>query len=306
MELALIVLRQTLTMGVYMLIGFGLYKAGLITKAGSKSIANLLVYIVIPALILNSFLVEFSPERLRDLGVSALVAAGALLISGAAAWVVYPKSPIDNFGATFSNCGFIGIPLVRAALGDEAVFLTVAFIAIHNNLQFTYGMALLKGEKVKLKAAAFLKNPILIATAAGLIIFCTGLGTKLPSVISGAVGGISAANSPLAMMILGVYLAQTEVGRLFTSLRLYKNSAVRLLLVPVLTFLFLWAVPCSSVLRYAIFITAAAPVGASVAMYSEITGGDYPYACQTVTLSSVLSIITLPALTALAGLIPTF
>ena len=132
------------------------------------------------------------------------------------------------------------------------------------------------------------------------------VGTKLPSVISGAVGGISAANSPLAMMILGVYLAQTEVGRLFTSLRLYKNSAVRLLLVPVLTFLFLWAVPCSSVLRYAIFITAAAPVGASVAMYSEITGGDYPYACQTVTLSSVLIIITLPALTALAGLIPTF
>ena len=62
METTSIVFQQTLTMAIYMLVGFALFKGGKITKEGSKSLANLLVWLIIPAVIINSFCVELSLE----------------------------------------------------------------------------------------------------------------------------------------------------------------------------------------------------------------------------------------------------
>lgn len=278
MGTALIVLRQTLTMAIYMLVGFALFKVGKITKEGSKSLANLLVWLVIPAVIINSFCVEFSPERLASLGLSALLAAAALVLSILVARLFYKDKPIDNFAAAFSNCGFMGIPLVRAGFGDEAVFLLVGFVALLNLMQWTYGAALLRGGKQALSPKELLLNPITVSTLSGLLLFVTGLGAKLPSVVSGAVGGLAALNSPVAMLVLGVYMAQTSLRDTFLSPRLYALSAVRLLLIPAVTLLLVTAAPVDATIKYVILIGAAAPVGANVAVYAQLYGKDYSYA----------------------------
>lgn len=301
MGTALIVLRQTLTMAIYMLVGFALFKGGKITKEGSKSLANLLVWLVIPAVIINSFCVEFSSERLASLWLSALLAAAALALSILVARLFYKDKPIDNFAAAFSNCGFMGIPLVRAGFGDEAVFLLVGFVALLNLMQWTYGAALLRGGKQVISPKELLLNPITVSTLSGLLLFVTGLGAKLPSVVSGAVGGLAALNSPVAMLVLGIYMAQTSLRDTFLSPRLYALSAVRLLLIPVVTLLLVTAAPVDATIKYVILIGAAAPVGANVAVYAQLYGKDYSYACQTVVLSTLLSIATLPALAALAA-----
>lgn len=43
-----------------------------------------------------------------------------------------------------------------------------------------------------------------------MLLFVTSLGAKLPSVIQNTVKGISALNGPWAMLVLGVYLGQTD------------------------------------------------------------------------------------------------
>lgn len=303
METALIVLRQTLTMAIYMLVGFALFKGGKITKEGSKSLANLLLWLVIPAVIVNSFCVEFSLERLAALGLSALLAAAALALSILISRLIYKNRPVDNFAAAFSNCGFMGIPLVRAGFGDEAVFLLVGFVVLLNLLQWTYGAALLRGERKALGPRELLLNPITIGTLTGLLLFVTGLGARLPGVVSGAVSGIAALNSPVAMLVLGVYMAQTSLRETFLSPKLYGLGAVRLLLIPAVTLLLVTIAPVDATMKYVILIGAAAPVGANVAVYAQLYGKDYSYACQTVVLSTLLSIVTLPAMAALAGAI---
>lgn len=303
METTLIVFRQTLTMALYMLVGFALFKGGKITREGSKSLANLLVWLIIPAVIINSFCVEFSLDRLASLGLSALLAAAALAVSILIARLIYRDRPIENFAAAFSNCGFMGIPLVRAGFGDEAVFLLVGFVALLNLLQWTYGAALLHGEKKAPSARELLLNPITIGTAVGLLLFATGIGTRLPGVVSGAVSGLAALNSPVAMLVLGVYMAQTSLRDTFLSPRLYVLSAVRLLLIPAITLLLVTLAPVDTTMKYVILIGAAAPVGANVAVYAQLYGKDYSYACQTVVLSTVLSIATLPILAAAAALL---
>lgn len=303
METTSIVFQQTLTMAIYMLVGFALFKGGKITKEGSKSLANLLVWLIIPAVIINSFCVELSLEKLRALGLSALLAAVALAVSAAISHFAFKKSPVDNFAAAFSNCGFMGIPLVRAGFGDEAVFLLVGFVVLLNLLQWTYGAALLKGDKGAVSLKGVLLNPITVGTAAGLVLFVTGLGSRLPGVLGGAIGGLAALNSPIAMLVLGIYMAQTSLKETVTSPRLYVLSAVRLLLIPAVTLALLTPLPVDLTMKYVILLGASAPVGANVAVYAQLYGKDYSYACRTVVLSTVLSILTLPVLVAAAGIL---
>lgn len=303
MDLAMIVFRQTMVMFLYMLAGFVMFKAKKITVEGSRDIATILIWLVIPTVLINSFCVDFSVERLRELLLSSLLGALAMLSSIIAARLLFRKRPIDNFAAAFSNAGFIGIPLVQAALGPEAVFFLAGFLAILNILQWTYGVGVLTGEKAVPSLKGLLCNPIMAGILIGLVMFFTGLGARLPGVVSSVLNGVAALNAPLAMLILGCYLAQTRLKDVFTTPRLYWLSAVRLIIIPLITLLVFWPLPVDRELKLAVFISASAPVGANVAVYSQLHGLDYPYACQTVSLATVLSTVILPLMILIATIL---
>ena len=301
--MALIILKQSLIMFLYMLAGYALYRAGKLTQEGSRGIASLLVNLVIPAVIVKSFCVDYSAERLAALGGSAAAALLMQLLAILIARLIYKKAPIDNFAAAFSNAGFIGIPLVTAVLGAGAVFYLVPMIVFLNLGQWTYGVAIMTGDAGKLKPRAVLLNAFVVATVIGLVLFVTGLGSRLPAVVSGTLNGIAAVNSPLAMIVLGVYLAQADLGKMVRDLRLYAVSAVRLLLIPAFSVLLLAVLPLNLEIRQTILIAGAAPVGANIAIYAQLYEKDYAYACQTVVMSTLLSIVTRPAVMAFAELL---
>lgn len=295
----MIVLRQTVTMAIYMAIGFALFKTGKITREGSKNMAALLLWIVIPAVVLNSFCVEFTEQKLHQLVLSIFLSGAVLLISMLVSHIFFRNAPVDQFAAAYSNAGFMGIPLVRSTFGDEAVFFLVGFVALLNILQWTCGASLLQGKKVRLQVRQILLNPILLAAVAGIILFFTGLGTKVPVVMHSAIQGVAGLNAPLAMIVLGVYLAQTNIRTTITNLRLYWLGCVRLLIIPLLTVLFLMIVPCDLGVKLVILTAASAPVGSNVAVYAQLYDADYPYACQTVALTTAISVLTLPLMIAI-------
>ena len=294
MQTAVIVLQQTLTMGLYMLIGFGLYRFHKITEEGSRNIATLLLWMVIPSTIIDSFCVPYSVQKLGQLGISCLLGLLCLMIALFIARLLFHKKPIDRFAASFSNAGFIGIPLVRASLGMEAVFYLVGMIILLNLLQWTYGVSILRGQRGKVSLRQFLFNPVTVSAVIGLNLFLTGAGSQLPGVISGCISGIADLNAPLAMLVLGVYLAQTNLRDLCTDRKLFLVSGVRLLLIPLVTMLILHFIPVDPLIRKTLLIATAAPAGANTAIYAQVHGADYRHACQTVTQSTVLSIGTLP------------
>lgn len=303
MELSWIILNQTLTMALYMLMGYLLFKGKKISIEGSKSLAAILLWLVLPCVIINSFCVAPTGQKAIQLGISAALAALALMLAMAVSHILYRKSPVENFAAAFSNAGFMGIPLVRACFGDDAVFFLVGFVALLNVLQWTYGASMLSRGKARMGLKQILLNPIAIGLFSGIILFATGIGAKLPSVIQNTVKGISSLNGPLAMLVLGVYLGQTDPKAMLITPRLYLLSSVRLILIPVLTLLLLWVIPVDSTIAMTILAAACAPVGSNVAVYAQIYGEDYPYACQTVTLSTILSIISMPLILALGGIL---
>lgn len=292
--MAQILFRQNLIMACYLLVGYWMYKKRWIAAEGSASIAKLLLYFITPMAIIQSFYTECTPERLRDLLLSFVLAALGLAVSMTVSRLLFGKKhAIETFGASFSNAGFIGIPLVQAVIGPEAVFYISGFVVLLNVLQWTYGVALLSNDLSYISVKKILANPALIAFAAGFFLFLSGL--PLPSVLTEVMRGSASMNGPLAMIVLGSYLAELPFRKLFTDRITYFCALVRLLLIPAASILLFGCMPFVSLdVRKAVFIVMAAPVGANVAMFAQMYGGDYRTAVRPVCLSTVLCMVTLP------------
>ena len=300
MATVFIVLRQIVIMFLYMAIGGLLFQKGLITKEGSKSLANLLLYVVLPCVVVKSFCVARTPERTSGLLVSFLAALGILLLAMAVSHLLFQKNPIDDFGAAFSNAGFMGFPLVAAVQGSEAIFYAAGFVALLNALQWTYGQSLISGDPGYRSPKAILKNPLVLSLLLGILIFCFEI--PMPAIASDLLAALAALNAPLAMVILGVYLAQTDPKTLFNDPHLYVVAAARLVLIPLLTALVLKLLPAQyAAIATTLVIVAAAPIGSNVAVYAQKLGKDYAYAVRGVCLSTLLSAITMPLLMLLVG-----
>lgn len=300
MEIVVLLLRQNLVMLVYMMIGYFLYKKKLVSAGGSADIGRILLYIVMPAAILKSYLADFSRERLEGLFESFLAALLSLLLSIAAARIAFSKEQgIERFGAAFSNAGFIGIPLVQMTLGEEAVFYVSSYVALLNILQWTYGLVTITGDRSLISVKRLRTNPILLSFLAGIALFL--LPVSLPETAENVVGTIAAMNGPLAMIVLGVYLGQVPLRSLFSGRVVYRCALVRLIVIPVLTMALLFVFPEKyHMLKLTILIAASAPVGSNVSIFAQLYGQDYMQSVKEVTLSTLLCIITLPLILGIA------
>lgn len=102
-----VVLGQILLMFLYLIIGYVLYRTGLITQEGSKALAHLLLYCLLPCVVLKSFCIEYSAKGAVKLAVSIAAGAGVLLPSMAVLWLFFRKDPMaaDRHGAHHCECG---------------------------------------------------------------------------------------------------------------------------------------------------------------------------------------------------------
>lgn len=289
-----ILLQQTIIMFALMLLGLLLSRRGMITEQGSRDLSNVLLYAVIPCVILRSYMSEFSTEKLRAMGLSALIAVIAFAASIAVAYLTCgTRHRIENFAVAFGNAGFIGIPLVTAVFGPEAAFYVVSFSTFANLLQWTYGIVIISGKKETMNLRMVFVNPVFISMVIGIALFV--LQPTLPTVVTGTIGYIADGNTVLAMIILGYYLSRVQLRGLFADVRLYLFSALRLLVVPAVTILVFLPFPFArGEITLITLIAAATPIASSTAIFAQKFGQDYRRAVSYVCLSTFLSVATLP------------
>lgn len=289
-----ILLQQTIIMFALMLLGLLLSRRGMITEQGSRDLSNVLLYAVIPCVILRSYMSEFSMEKLRAMGLSALIAVIAFAASIAVAYLTCgTRHRIENFAVAFGNAGFIGIPLVTAVFGPEAAFYVVSFSTFANLLQWTYGIVIISGKKETMNLRMVFVNPVFISMVIGIALFV--LQPTLPTVVTGTIGYIADGNTVLAMIILGYYLSKVQLRSLFADVRLYLFSALRLLVVPAVTILVFLPFPFArGEITLITLIAAATPIASSTAIFAQKFDQDYRRAVSYVCLSTILSVATLP------------
>ena len=297
-----ILLRQIAIMALLMSVGILLSRRGFLSPQGTKDLGAILLRIIIPCVIVKSYITTYSRERLLELALSAGLALVAFILAMGIAYLVYGKRRrIENFAAAFCNAGFIGIPLAQAVIGDEGVFYMAASVALLNLFQWTYGVYIMTDRKDSIRAKTIVKNPVVIAIVVGIALFLSRM--PVPGILTSTLGYIAGMNTPVAMILMGTYMAKLPWRKLLDK-RAYGCVLLRLVVIPAVVLAVFWALPISNQnVALAAYLAAATPVGANICVFAQQYDCDYEFSVVTVCLSTVLSIVTVPLMVSLAQMV---
>lgn len=295
-----VLLDQILIMFVLIAVGYVLVKSRLLIKDSTKDISTLLVYCAMPCVILNAYNIPFTVERLKGLGVVILLALLVHVIAFAIAHFFFHKEDgIIEFSAAFSNAGFVGIPLVQAALGEEAVFYVSTFVACVLTMQFTYGSFIIAKSTRVIRLSSIIRIPVVVATVIGLVLFV--LHIPYPNFLGKSIAFIAALNTPLAMFNIGVLMGEIPLLSLFKGKRVYKTTLVRLFVIPFALIAVFKLLPSSmDMIKMALLIAAATPAPANVTIIAQTYQRDVVESVKIVSLSTILSALSIPLVVFLA------
>ena len=292
------ILYKTAIMLILIAVGILCSKTKLISAASNKDLSKFVLQVVNPVVIFMSYQTDYRPELVRNLLLTFAISVGAMGIAIAFSYIFVRKKngrefEIERFSVVYSNCGFMGIPLVNAVYGDEGVFYLTAFITVFNLVVWTHGVILISGEKNFKQVVKVFYSPTIIAIFLGIITFF--LHFHLPAPAAEALKLIKEINTPIAMLVSGVTIAGTNVMKMLKNYRVYYVCFLKLILMPLIV-----SVPIAlmtgvdETVRMTVLIAAAAPPATMCTLLSLRYGKNSIYASEIFAAGTILSVITLP------------
>ena len=293
-------------------VGFIFIKRDLMKSDITSSLSKILMYLCQPCLTVYSFsILDFSWQTLKNIGIFALmVAVLHIVMLGSAYLILGRKSDkviyrIITIASTFSNCAFFGIPVIEALLPEaasELIVYTSVYSIVMNLFAWTVGSAIIAHDTKYISVKNILINPSSLSIAVALVLYLCRV--QLPDALLSMITTTGRMATPISMLVMGMRLATMDLKRIFTNYRIYITIAVNQILMPLLVFAAVYFLGGIDVyLRKTLFIISACPVASIVLNYSEMIGEGQKEAANTVLLSTMLSILTLPIIMLLLPLI---
>ena len=305
------VFLQVVILAVMMFTGFFADKSGIFTQKASRAANNLLFYIITPCVIINSFLnVEFSAKNVGGLALAAACATVLHLLGIVIVKFMYNKGDADKnavykYASMYGNMGYMGLPLSKAVLdaitgnGDIGVFYCSIACAIFNIFAFTHGVTVMSKTKEKFDIKKLIVNPGALGVLIGLPLFL--LKVPLPSVIATPISSIGAMNTPLAMIMLGTYLANANLKDAFSHKNIYIASFTKLILMPALLILGFYVCGVRGDLLITASVFVSAPSATNTAMFAAKYDRDTSVASQVSGFTTLLCTFTMPVFVAIGA-----
>lgn len=288
------VFSQVLTLFVLMLCGFTAAKIRLVDEKGLAGLNALVLNFAQPALILASLQRESSPQLILDLAWTFLLTVVIVGISGLIAFRVFIRQPhhrraVLTHLSMVSNCGFMGYPIITAAMGEEALIYAVVYVAAFQVMNWTLGVYFYEGRKA-LRPQALVTNPSLWAVVVGLVMFLCSW--RFPKFINDGLNMLSGTTTPLAMFVIGARLITLRSSDL-TDKHLLLTCVFRLVLFPMMALPLRLTGLNPSVVQV-LFLCTAMPGAALTGMIADMYHSDSALASRGVALSTALSMGTIP------------
>ena len=306
LENLLLVSKQVGILFALMSVGFLCNRRRIIDAVALKGLTELLVLIVTPCIIMHSFMQQtFAPSLLGDLGWALVASVFAHVVGSAIAILFFRggdqrQEGVLRFAVIFSNAGFMGIPLEYAILGPKGVFFGAMYVVVFNLACWSWGVFVMcRGAKAA-GWKSVLVNPGTVGVALGMPFFLFSI--KLPDVVGVPVEMLAGLNTPLAMIMVGWYLAESSklrVESLKCKVGSVKVVVLRLLVVP-LAVIGALAPSFNPVMAVAIATAACAPVAALTTVIAARYDRDVSTATGLVAGTTLLSILTMPPIVGFA------
>ncbi len=302
MELALITAKQVIVLFFLILTGIVVVKTGILQLENKKILSNLLVQLVVPAMILNSYMMEFDPEIVGNLGKALGYSTLFLLVGIVITFLITAllpgtggNLPILRFGTMFSNAAYMGFPLIQAIFGEEGLMYASVYVTMFNILLWTIGYAVVSGQPdIKKVAKSVLTNPVLYAVVLGLVIYLCRI--PVPSVIQLPLSYIGNMNTPMSMLLTGMLIAGVTDWRKLFNRQNGLALLLRMVVTPACCLGLCYLFSLHGIVVAVALLLEACPCAAITSVFAVQFGHDEDLAAGMVVCSTVISIVTLPVM----------
>lgn len=290
---------------LYMACGFTVSKLKIIRADNRGVLVRLLMDVAMPMMVLDAFNKPTTlDEILSSLWVMAIALAGCV-VTGAIGLLMWKRQPESKkkvlmYASMFSNAGNAGLPIISMVFGPTGVLYASMYLIPPRILQWTVGLGLFvkpeKGGWVK----NVLLNPMVVMIYIGAVLMATGW--QIPGVFGSAIANLGDMTGPLSMILIGATLANMDWKMLFDK-SVLLITFLRLIAFPLLFVAALAPFHVDALTMNVSIVLLAMPVASNTAAMAERYGGDYVFASACVSISTVLSIITVPVITWLIQMI---
>ena len=293
----LVILQQMAVICILVSIGFYLCRKGVVDGLASKKISSIVMDICNPALILASILSGNITADRHDLLVSIILSVGFYLFLVGLGFVIPlilgaapDKRRFYNLMTVYTNVGFIGIPVARAILPENAILNVIVCNVMYSLLFYTHGITILSGGKEKMNLKKVFSPGTIMAVLA-LVVFWFDI--KLPPVLANSISYIGNATVFLSMTLLGAAISRSNFIEGLKDRKIWIYIGIRMITVPFLMFFLLSALKVDFITILALSLMACMPVGNLPLIQAEKTGEDTSILSSAIAVSTVVSIITI-------------
>ncbi len=307
MDIAIKVLNQVIVVFLLICVGFICTKKNLFNKDGIRQMANFLLNIVTPCVLIEAYQQkDFSDDLTKGLLFGLLlsfVSIGLTLIFSKFIFKkeITGKYKVNRAASAYSNCGFMAIPLISAALGADGVFYASSYLVVFTFAYWTIGVYTYTENIKALSFLNIIKSPGIIGIFVGMILFF--LRIKLPNVILQPISYFSTLNTPVAMIVLGSYLVNVDFRKMVREKGIYVVSLLRLIIYPLITLAFAMLLKIENNVAQAVMISASCPCATIATLFASRYNVQAEYSAQLVSINTLMSIITIPVIMYIVGIV---
>ncbi len=292
-----VVINGVISLFLIMLLGIYGDKRNIITDEINRGLTEILLKITLPLMIVSSFVFTFDESMKKNITKTFIYAFLTFVIVAIISYVFLipiksKKREILQFANVFSNCGFIGFPIMESIYGFEGVLYTSIFNMYFAIFTWTYGIMIFTGKVTFKEIKKVLLNPCVIAVYIG--IFIMKFNIQIPIVIYSTIKIVGAMTSPLSMIIVGVILSKANIKDNLKDWTIYYGSVIKLLVIPVLLYLITLIINDNSKVANTMLILSAMPAAAMTSILAENFNKEKEYAAVIVFFTTLISLITFP------------
>ena len=292
------------TILILLILGFLLGKLKMISAETNKHLVNLLLMVFMPASLFSAFPATYSEDSLHTF-ISGLVAGFIVMLAGIlASRLIFNKHFFktelryeSQFAFIFNNATFLGYPIVSHAFGEAGIIPYCGFIVAFNLALFSYGIYLFERKISWRLLRQTVTNPNIIAVLLGMLFFL--LNFQLPSFMNDAISFTGAATTPLSLICIGYMLSRAQISKLIKQWRLIIVAAIQLTVSPAITYFILLALNFPPEVIIVCTLIQALPTATSLGLFAAKYGGNETESSELVTISTLLSVVTLPLILAI-------
>jgi predicted permease len=304
------VLNAALPIFALILTGFLCARFGGFDRSATDNLNRFAVYLALPALMFLA-MSKITPEQVRQFGC-ALTFAGGIAVTFAIGFGLsrlrgraVANSSIEGLDAGYSNVGFMGIPLCLLVFGQASVPAAIIATLFTACVLFLFAIVLIevdlhKGASlirtVGKVSLSLVRNPLLIAPIAGLLVGLSGI--ILPAPLERFASLLGGAASPCALVCIGLFLAQERVVS-GDATSIAALVLLKLLVQPAVTGLFAFYVfEVPSLWARSAVLLSALPIGSGPFTIAKLYGLEAGVTSGAILVSHVFSVVTVSLLVA--------